>query len=83
MRTRLWITLILFPMVSAVMFGVGGIALLSIASLARQADTGIWIVAAVSLIVSAPISWLMAPRLRLRYWRRQSGDLYRNRAING
>lgn len=82
MRTRLWIALILFPMVGAVMFGVGVIALLSVPSFAAQADTAIWLVVAASLIVSAPISWLMAPRLRLRYWRRRS-DLYKKPAING
>jgi len=74
MRTRFWIAAMIFPMVNAVLFGAGVIALLSIPSLAVQASTLIWMVVAASFVIAAPISWVMAPRLRLRYWRRREAD---------
>ena len=66
MKTRLWIAAMIYPMVNAVLFGIGAIALLSIPALPESL---IWVVVAAGLIIAAPISWLMAPRLRARYWR--------------
>lgn len=69
MRTRLWIAAMIFPMVNAVLFGTGVITLLTVPSLRVNASPGIWYVVAISFIIAAPISWLVAPRLRLRFWR--------------
>lgn len=69
MRTRLWIAAMIFPVVNAVLFGLGTIPLLSIAALAEQASTLFPYVVAGSLLLAVPIAWLIAPRLRLRYWR--------------
>lgn len=69
MRTRLWIAAMIFPMVNAVLFGIGAITVLSSPTLAEQASTLIWLVVAASFIIAAPISWVIAPRLRARYWR--------------
>lgn len=71
MRTRLWIAAMMYPIVNAVLFGVGVIAVLCMPSLAEHAGALIWMVVAVSLVVALPISWVIAPRLRLRYWRGQ------------
>lgn len=69
MRTRLWIAAMIFPMVNAVLFGIGAITVLSSPTLAEQASTLIWLVVAASFIIAAPIAWMIAPRLRARYWR--------------
>lgn len=73
MRTRLAIALLIFMMVQAVLFGVGVVAVLS-SSLAEDAATLIPVVIAVSIVVSSIVSWVMAPRLRARYWRRSGRD---------
>jgi hypothetical protein len=41
-----------------------------------RADAAIWIpvVVASSLVLAAPVAWLIAPRLRARYWRRRAHD---------
>jgi hypothetical protein len=40
-------------------------------SLARYATDLIPIVVVASFVVSAPLAWMIAPRLRARYWRQQ------------
>lgn len=71
MRTRFWIAALLFPVVNAVVFGAGVITLLSVPTLADQASTLFPYVTGASLIISAPVAWLLAPRLRQRYWNRR------------
>lgn len=63
---------LVFMMTNAVVFGVGVITVLSIP--ATEANAGPWIVGIVvaSVVLSAPISWLIAPRLRLRYWKQRA-----------
>ncbi len=71
---RTQISMLIFSMTNAVLFGAGLITVLLVPAL--NADAGVWIavVVALSLIVAAPFSWLIAPRLRARYWRnRQFG----------
>lgn len=68
MKTQLWIAAMLYPVVNAVLFGMGTIPLLSIKSLSQQASTLMPTVVIASLILAAPIAWFIAPRLRLRYW---------------
>ena len=69
MKTRLWIAALLFPVVNAVLFGIGIIPLLSIPSLSDHLWTLFPVFVATSFILAAPIAWLIAPRLRARYWR--------------
>lgn len=68
MKTRLWIAALLYPVVNAVLFGIGTIPLLSVRSLSEQASTLMPTVVIASLVLAAPIAWFIAPRLRLRYW---------------
>lgn len=65
------ISVLIFSMTSAVLFGVGLIIVLMVPAL--NANTGLWIalVVAASLLVAAPVAWLIAPRLRARYWRKR------------
>ena len=69
MKTHLLIAAMIYPVVNAVLFGLGVVPMLSIPALNEQAWTLLPIVVAGSFVVAVPISWLIAPRLRARYWR--------------
>ncbi len=69
MRTRLWIAAMVYPMVNAVLFGIAAITMLSIPALNERASTLFLYIVPASFLLSAPIAWMIAPRLRLRYWR--------------
>ncbi|WP_291842018.1 hypothetical protein [Bradyrhizobium sp.] len=70
MWTRLQIASMLFMMVQAVLFGIGMVAILA-TPLNQTAMTLIPWMIAISFFVSAPLAWLIAPRLQMRYWRRR------------
>ena len=78
MSRRWMITAVIYMMVNAVWFGIGVTAVLSIPTLAEQASTLIWVVTVVSFLLALPIAYVLAPRLRARYQRRQ--ELRRNAA---
>ncbi|MEC5293538.1 hypothetical protein VSX64_23505 [Aurantimonas sp. C2-6-R+9] len=63
------IALLIYGMVNAVLFGVGAITVLSFPALQEQWKYLIPLVVALSLVLAAPIAWIIAPRLRARYWR--------------
>ena len=71
MSVRLQIAALIFMMVQGVLFGVGVTLLLAtpLAEFAMQMMP--WVVG-VSFLVSLPLSWMIAPRLRARYWRRRA-----------
>ena len=69
MKTRLWIAAMVYPSVNAVIFGFAVIAMLSIPALNEMASTLFLYIVPASFIVSAPIAWIIAPRLQARYWR--------------
>jgi len=66
---RTQIAVLVYSMTNGVMFGVGLIVVLMVPAL--NAYAGFWIATVVvaSLILAAPFAWLIAPRLRARYWR--------------
>ena len=68
--TRLAIAALVFMMVQAILFGIGTVLLLAtpLRDLAMQLMP---VVVGGSTILSLPLSWLIAPRLQARYWRRQ------------
>lgn len=69
MSVRLQIAAMLFMMIQAVLFFIG-LLLVLLTSLAREAmDLMPWVVGATT-VVSLPLSWWLAPRLRARTWRR-------------
>ena len=73
MWTRLQIASMVFMMVQAVLFGIGMVSIL-VTSLSENAMTLVpWMIAG-SFIVSAPLAWLIALRLQLRYWRQRHTD---------
>ncbi|WAJ29504.1 hypothetical protein [Antarcticirhabdus aurantiaca] len=69
MSTQFRISLLIYGMVNAVLFGAGAITVLSIPSLQEQWKVLIPIVVVASFVLAAPIAWAIAPRLRARYWR--------------
>lgn len=70
MSVRLQIAAMLFLMIQAVAFFAAVLVLL-LSPLAREAMSLMpWVVAGTAL-VSVPLSWWLAPRLRARTWRRE------------
>ncbi|WP_188849696.1 hypothetical protein [Aureimonas glaciei] len=69
MSTQFRISLLIYGMVNAVLFGIGAVTVLSIPSLQEQWKFLIPIVVVASFVLAAPIAWFIAPRLRARYWR--------------
>lgn len=68
MSTRLMVAALVYPMVQAVMFGAG----LMIALWLRPeitAQVTIPVVVLSTAIASAPVAWLIAPRMMARYRR--------------
>ena len=72
MKTRLWIAGFVYPMVNAVLFGAAVTAMLSIPALDAMAWALFPVVVGASFVLAAPIAWVIAPRLRARYWRRHA-----------
>jgi len=68
MSTRIQIAAVVYMMVQAMMFGLGIVVVLA-TPLDNWAMQLIPWVVAISAIVSLPIAWMIAPRLRARYWR--------------
>ena len=69
MSTRTYISALVSLMVNAVIFGFGVIAILSIPALNAQAAILIPVLVVVAFVVAPLVSWVIAPRLRARYWR--------------
>ncbi len=72
MSTRFSIAALISMMINAIVFGIGVTTVLSVPSL--RADAAFWLplVVAVSFIVAPFIAWVLAPRLRSRWQRRQA-----------
>ena len=66
MRTRFAIAALIWPMIQAVLFGLGMVGLLVAPLEAAAMMTAVWWMIGVTFVVSVPIAWIMAPRLRLR-----------------
>ena len=71
-RNRLRIAALIYSMTNAVIFGIGIIAVLNVSALRVNAYFWTPVVVVASLILAAPIAWLIAPRLQTRYNRRHA-----------
>jgi hypothetical protein len=69
MRTRAYIAALLGLMINAVLFGIGAVTVLSVPALAVDAAHYLPAVTVLSFLLTPPIAWAMAPRLRARTWR--------------
>jgi hypothetical protein len=70
--TQSRIALVIYGMVNAVLFGAGAIAVLSFPALQEQWKFYLPVVVVASLLIAVPVAWIIAPRLRARYWRQRS-----------
>jgi hypothetical protein len=68
MSIRFQIAVMVFLMTNAVVFCAGIVSVLMIPALADNAFQTIPAVVLASVVVSAPLAWIIAPRLRARYW---------------
>jgi uncharacterized protein (DUF983 family) len=66
---RLRVSALIFSIVNAVVFGTGLIAVLLTPALAQHAFFWIPSVVLTSLVLSAPLSWFIAPLMMLRFAR--------------
>jgi hypothetical protein len=69
MSNRLSISVLLFMIVSAVLFGIGATTVLSIPSLSERAPVLLPIVIVLSFVLAPIFAWLIAPKLRAKYSR--------------
>ena len=72
--TRAQIAALVFSMTNSVLFGAGLVVVLLVPALNENAGIWICVVIAASLVIAAPFAWLIAPRLRARYWRQHATD---------
>ena len=70
---RTQIAALIFPMVQAVLFGVGVFAVL-MSPLSAQPFVAMPVMIGLSVVAAALISWEMAPRRRVRYWKARGVD---------
>jgi hypothetical protein len=68
-RARLRVAALIYCMVNAVVFGVGVILVMSVPALASYAFFWIPAVVASSFVISAPLSWFIAPWMMMRFGR--------------
>lgn len=73
MALRLGITALVFMMLQAVLFGIGAVLILATPLAPSAMQLLPWMVIA-TIVVSLPLSWALAPRLRARYWRDRRGQ---------
>ena len=71
MSVRFQIAAMVYMMIQAVMFGIGAVLVLA-TPLTAQAMTLMPAITAVSALLSAPLAWALAPRLRARFWRERA-----------
>ncbi|MCW5688645.1 MAG: hypothetical protein KIT76_08880 [Pseudolabrys sp.] len=73
-KIRLGIASLVGLMVNAVLFGAGLITVLMTPALSANAFAALPIMIVLSFALAAPISWVIAPRLRARTWRGRRSD---------
>lgn len=73
-KKRLMLSAIAYPMVNAVLFGLGAIVVLSFFT--AQADVWLPAVIVASFVLAVPLAWMIAPQMSLRL----SGKAYPHRA---
>jgi len=70
-KTRAGIAALIYTMTNAVLFGAGLIFVLSVPVFRGHGAAAISAVVVLSLLLAAPAAWMIAPRLRARYWRQR------------
>ena len=73
-RARLRVAALIYCIVNAAVFGVGMIAVLSIPTLSAHAFVWIPAVVVASFVMSAPLSWFIAPWMMMRFIKARVGQ---------
>jgi len=81
MSTRFSIALLLFGLVSSVLFGVGATTVLSIPSLSENATLLLPIAIVTSFMLAPVICWVIAPMLRSQWSRERNARLLHVEAV--
>ena len=68
MRTRFAVAALLYMMVPGVLLGIGMVLVLTLAPPAREPVLIPWMIG-LTVLVSLPIAWMLAPHLMLRFRR--------------
>jgi hypothetical protein len=63
MLVRFLTSLVLFPIVNAVVFGAFLVLILSVPAMSASAEHFLWAALKASLLVAAPLAWECAPAL--------------------
>jgi len=71
-RARLRVAALIYCIVNAVVFGVGLILVVSLPALMSHAFFWIPVVVVSSFVISAPLSWFIAPWMMMRFMKVQS-----------
>ncbi|WP_294537710.1 hypothetical protein [uncultured Rhodoblastus sp.] len=74
MSIQLQISILVYVMVQAVLFGVVTVLVLATPLAAVAMNLMPWVVC-VSAVISVPVSWIIAPRLRARFLRQTAQSL--------
>ena len=64
---RIRVAALVYSMVNAVVFGIGVVTVLSVPALSAHAFFWIPAVVVTSFVLAAPLSWLIAPMMMLRF----------------
>jgi hypothetical protein len=73
-KSRAAVAALIYTMTNAVIFGIGLITVLTLPALRDEEVIWIPVVVVASLILAAPAAWVIAPRLRARYWRQRAAE---------
>jgi len=73
MSNRLMIAAMIYMMVQAVAFGVGLLTILLTPLQDHAMQTLPWMIG-LTVLISMPIAWIIAPRLTERYWAHRPSD---------
>jgi hypothetical protein len=68
-------------MTNAVLFGAALVTVMTVPALTADAAVWIPVIVVASLIVAAPVAWLIAPRLQARYWRNRPDDAFSSTSV--
>jgi uncharacterized protein (DUF983 family) len=66
-QVRLGVAALVYLMVTAVVFGIGIVSVLMTPALAQHAFLWIPAIIVTSLVLSAPLAWLIAPSMMMRF----------------
>ena len=70
-KMRLGISGLVYTMVNAVIFGAGIITVLTVPVFRENLALSILVVVVAAFVLAVPVSWLIAPRLRPKNWKRR------------